>query len=484
MTFDLDVAVVGAGAAGLTAAHRLRQAGLDVRVFEEREHVGGRMHSFRHDGYVVDEGAEQIPEQGYRATWELLDRLGVPAGEVPRIGRAIGVWRGGRARPGVADKSALLRGAGLPPRARVDLARLLGRLALRRRDFPEDHPERSAVGAQTIAAFARRYHPDLHDYLLQPVAGCFFGWDTARSAAAPLLGLLQSAGPASTWRTYHDGMDLLARRLAEGLDVGTGEEVHEVAEAGEGVRLRTARGEVSARAAVLCVPAPVAARLHTGAPADEAPFLSACTFTPTFKVSCLLERPLAPVSPSELYILLTPDAEEEVLSGIVVDHAKHPGRAPAGKGLLTLLADPRRIPELADLPDDLAAERLVRAASRYVPGLPAAVRRHFVHSFAHGLPEATPEALRRRAAFMARPPRAVEYAGDWVMLRPASEGAVRAGVLAASRVLSRVRPRPGTAPRSPAAGTVPGASPGGSGASGVPARASVPGPRRGSRETA
>jgi oxygen-dependent protoporphyrinogen oxidase len=132
-----------------------------------------------------------------------------------------------------------------------------------------------------------------------------------------------------------------------------------------------------------------------------------------------------------------------VLSGIIFDHVKHPGRAPAGKGLLSLTAAARTIPDLLGVPADEVVRRLVGAARRYVPGLEAACGRTFVHSFVHGLPEATPEALRRRALFMARDVRPVEYAGDWVMLRPASEGAVRAGAFAASRVLSRLRPAPG-----------------------------------------
>jgi oxygen-dependent protoporphyrinogen oxidase len=453
MSPDLDVAVVGAGMAGLTTAHELRRAGLDVRVYEKHAHVGGRMRSFRHAGYTIDEGAEQISEQGYRATWELLARLGVPQGDVPRIGRSVAVWRGGRAHPGVADPAAVLTGAGLSPRARFDLARLLAWTGAHRRRFDADHPERTPAGALTVREFARRYHRDVHDYLLQPVAGSFFGWDTARSAVAPMLSLLQEVGPAAGWRTYRDGMDLLARRLAEGLDVVTGAQVHEVVTEEGRARLRVGDDSVTARSVVLCVPAPVAARLHVNAPADELPFLSACTFTPTLKVSCLLDRPLAPPSRTPLYVLLTPDAEDDVLSAIIVDHAKHPDRAPAGKGLLTLMADARGIPDLLTAPERQTADRLVRAATRYVPGLQAAAGRQFVHAFPHGLPEATPDALRGRGRFMARAARPVEYAGDWVMLRPASEGAVRAGALAASRVLSRLRPprtlgrtRPATRP--------------------------------------
>ncbi|GAA0445589.1 protoporphyrinogen/coproporphyrinogen oxidase [Streptomyces olivaceiscleroticus] len=444
---DLDVAVIGAGIAGLATAHELRRAGLTVRVYEEQRHVGGRMHSFRHAGYTVDEGAEQISRQGYRATWELIGRLGLPREEVAPLGGRLAVWRAGRARPGLAEPSAVLTGAGLGPRARLDLARLLGLLARHGAEFDTDHPERTPLGGITLRELAGRYHPDLHDYLLQPVAGCFFGWDTARSAAAPMLSLLREVGPPSGWRTYADGMDRLARALAADLDVVTGSEVHEVVTDRDSAGVRIGGEVVTARAAVLCVPAPVAVRLHANPAPDVAAYLSACTFTPTLKVSCLLDRPLAPAAGNRpLYLLLTPDAADGTLSGIIADHVKHPARAPAGKGLLTLLADPRTVPELLTAPHREVVERLTTAARRYVPGLASTGAQSFVHTFRHGLPEATPAALGRRARFMARATGPVEYAGDWVMLRPSSEGAVRAAALAASRVLSRLRgPRPNDA---------------------------------------
>lgn len=438
MSTDLDVAVVGAGMAGLTAAHELRRAGLSVRVFEAQPEVGGRMHSARHDGFVIDEGAEQLSPYGYRATWQLLARFGVSLEEIPKIARGIGMWRGGRAHSGVADRAGMLTGAGLSPRARVDLARVLGAASRRKAHYDCDHPESTPLGTATIREFSARYHADLHDYLFQPVAGCFFGWDTARSAAAPMLSLLLAVGQAGSWRTYRDGMDTLARLLAGGLDVATGVRVDQVVADRDSARLLAGGDTVTARSVLLCVPAPVAAKLYANPPGHERPFLSACTFTPALKVSCLLKRPMAPDSRRLLYVLLTPEAEEPVLSGIIIDHAKHPGRAPAGKGLLTLMANPRTIRELQDAPDTEVIARLTTAATRYVPGLASATVANFVHGFRYGLPEATPAALRLRSAFMARPGAPVDYAGDWLTLRPSSEGAVRAGALAASRTLARL----------------------------------------------
>lgn len=57
------VAIVGAGIAGLTAAWRLRQAGVPVRIFEAQERIGGRMFSLRNyfrEGHVAELGGELI----------------------------------------------------------------------------------------------------------------------------------------------------------------------------------------------------------------------------------------------------------------------------------------------------------------------------------------------------------------------------------------------------------------------------------------
>ena len=51
-----DVIVVGAGAAGIAAARRLHEAGLDVLLVEAGDRVGGRAHSITVDGFTLDLG--------------------------------------------------------------------------------------------------------------------------------------------------------------------------------------------------------------------------------------------------------------------------------------------------------------------------------------------------------------------------------------------------------------------------------------------
>ena len=67
-----DVAVVGAGLAGLAAADRLTRAGLDVVVLEAYDGVGGRVRTDRVDGFLLDRGF-QVLNTAYPATRRVLD---------------------------------------------------------------------------------------------------------------------------------------------------------------------------------------------------------------------------------------------------------------------------------------------------------------------------------------------------------------------------------------------------------------------------
>ena len=45
---EVDVVVVGAGAAGLSAARTLRDSGISVQIFESKDRIGGRAYTDRH----------------------------------------------------------------------------------------------------------------------------------------------------------------------------------------------------------------------------------------------------------------------------------------------------------------------------------------------------------------------------------------------------------------------------------------------------
>src|SRR5216684_9196413 len=58
---EVDVAVIGAGAAGIGATRRLGEAGsVSVLVLEARDRVGGRVHTIEPAGFPCDCGAEWL----------------------------------------------------------------------------------------------------------------------------------------------------------------------------------------------------------------------------------------------------------------------------------------------------------------------------------------------------------------------------------------------------------------------------------------
>ncbi len=74
-----EVLVVGGGLAGLTAAWRLRQAGVAVRVLEAQERVGGRVLSLRGafpEGLLAELGGERI-DGGHECLRSLVAELGL-----------------------------------------------------------------------------------------------------------------------------------------------------------------------------------------------------------------------------------------------------------------------------------------------------------------------------------------------------------------------------------------------------------------------
>jgi monoamine oxidase len=57
---EVDVAVIGAGAAGIAAGRRLSEAGVSLIVLEARERAGGRTWTIEKNGYPLDLGGEWL----------------------------------------------------------------------------------------------------------------------------------------------------------------------------------------------------------------------------------------------------------------------------------------------------------------------------------------------------------------------------------------------------------------------------------------
>ncbi len=113
------VVIIGAGAAGLTAARMLARKRVAVQVLEARDRIGGRIHTVRSPigNLLIELGAEFV--HGERnATWDFIRRAGLETNEVPdrhwqfaggRLSEAADFWDQletvfGRINPAVPDQ--------------------------------------------------------------------------------------------------------------------------------------------------------------------------------------------------------------------------------------------------------------------------------------------------------------------------------------------------------------------------------------------
>lgn len=139
-----DVVVVGAGIAGLSCAHRLRQAGIGVRLYEAQERVGGRIWSLRGhfaDGQVCELGGELV-DSGHARMRALAAELGLEFDDLADDPTAAwgDVWFCGGRRYGEAEilrefaplAAAIRRDAGSLPEAEITYAAPGGAEALDR----------------------------------------------------------------------------------------------------------------------------------------------------------------------------------------------------------------------------------------------------------------------------------------------------------------------------------------------------------------
>jgi monoamine oxidase len=267
---DADVAVVGAGFAGLAAARALDAAGASAVVLEARDRVGGRvLNSAIGDGAVVEAGGQWIGPTQDRA-YALAREVGVET--FPTHAEGANLLRlDGRLR---RYRGTIPR---LTPPVLLDVARGLRKLnALSRRIDPEA-PWR-ARGAERLDATSladwveRTMWTRTAKRLLRIATRTTWGAEPEELSLLHVAFYLRSAGSfemltdveggAQEDRLVGGSQEIAIRMAAElGERVLLGAPVSHVATTPEGVVITAGAAEVRAARAIVAVPPPLRSRI-------------------------------------------------------------------------------------------------------------------------------------------------------------------------------------------------------------------------------
>lgn len=395
---SVDVAVIGAGVSGLTAAYELHRRGYSVTVLERQVRPGGNAISERVGGFLIEHGPSTVNAASAPVA-ELSRMLGLDA---VRCELGLGVryrylTRGSRVHRIAVHPLGFLLSDYLSRGARL---RMLAEAFV--------PPRRDGVEETVAEFFGRRFGAEFVERVIDPLTGGLYaGYPPALSMAAVFPALIRmeqrygsisrgvfkrwlSGGTAPARRLYswREGVGTLPRALANHLGpaVCTGVAVRHIEPRVGGFELcLRAAGRLQARAVVIATQPHVAATLLEGldsSAADAAAGIDAPPLAVVFLgyARRQVEHPLDGLG------YLTPSAEGRTLSGALFCSTMFPGRAPQDHVGLAGYIGGARAPDAALAPPSelVAAARAEFRDLLGARGQPALER---VRQWPRGLPQ-------------------------------------------------------------------------------------------------
>jgi oxygen-dependent protoporphyrinogen oxidase len=329
---DADVLVIGGGIAGLGAAIRLKDRGLEPLVLEAESRPGGRMTTDRVNGFVIDRGVTLFGN-GFRSMRALVNRLNLSSLMCPgsfsvgiHDGAGVRGYRGGRFQDLLFDR-------GVSPAARWAAVRFGFDLFWNFRALSHGNSFLSSAldGENCQEYFHRIGGEELFERIFWPGLNGPMGGAVEKSSRVILMQVIWNLLVRGQWN-LREGVDRIPEAAAGQLRLVTGARVLQVHRTGAGVAVEAeVEGKAHnfrGRAAIFAIPGQLVPGLCADLPSEVREVLGCTKYSKIANAAVALSSP--PKTPYAGYAF-TP----EVIPGaeIEMEHLRAPNRCPRGTGM-------------------------------------------------------------------------------------------------------------------------------------------------------
>jgi protoporphyrinogen/coproporphyrinogen III oxidase len=439
-TTDADVIVIGGGIAGLGAAVRLKDRGLEPLVLEAESRVGGRMTTDRVNGFVIDRGVTLLGN-AFGSMRALVRRLGLS----PLVCKgkfSVGIqdaagcrgYRSGRFQDLLFD-----RGISWPAR----LASIRFGLDLLRHHRALVHGystlSGSLDGEDARSYFRRIGGEEVFDRIFLPGLNGPVGGAVDTSSRVILMQVLWNLLVRGQWNLT-DGVDRIPEAAASQVKVVTGARALNVEQTDSVVQVEAeVQGKqqtLRARAVIFAIPGQLVPTICPRLSEETRSTLSRTQYSRIVNAAVALSKP--PNTPYAGYAFT-----EDVVPGaeIEMEHLRAPNRCPEGTGMAGVFlwdTPPRR--RRLDAADESLEQQASDVVEQNFPECRGKVL--FVHlvRWNIGIAQFPPGRLREMTALrkqLGTWNSPLDLCGDYLD-GLSSEGALRTGEEAAERIASKL----------------------------------------------
>ncbi|HEX4044788.1 MAG TPA: FAD-dependent oxidoreductase [Gammaproteobacteria bacterium] len=382
-----NIAVIGAGIAGLTAAYYLKKFGYTVTVYEASNRVGGRMTTDRVNNCLIDRGAQFLSPY-YPTLIPLIQELGMDT-DLIEASPDMGIVRGQKVRKISINRflSPITSGY-LGPKEAISFLITLSRWKNQILSLPLDDYSAWAEfdDEYTNHFITREFGESILEYMIEPQMQGFYYQtpeETSKILGLMLLNFLLRKGNLKCLRY---GMGSLPGKLASLLNIKLNCPIScLIADPTGGMIIESDNEKFHAERVVLATPATISKSLFSKANDIEKTLLQT-QYSSTINIGIFTDKNWKlPKHAQAIYGFLIPRRERKFISAIGIESNKYKNNMKEGE-LLNVMLESQHAIKLFNKSDDEILKIILPELEQYFPKLSTSI------CFSHFIrwPEAEP----------------------------------------------------------------------------------------------